>query len=528
MLFNKDIDITLGNKKIICNSNVVIDKNTKYAIIGQNGIGKTTLMNYIYNDIKETKNINVLYITQSENIDNDCSIFEYMLKSDNKIYDLYNEHQKIENQVLNNDNITNEELDKYNKLTDEIKTENYKKYEAKILTILNGMGFYEINKKIKLLSGGQLNKLSSCKGLLLEPELLLLDEPTNHLDLKNIIWLQKYLIEYTKSLIIITHNIDFFDRICDKTIYFFNIDPFEPKVYVCKGGYKNFCDIFKQKRDNYVNEYNKYCKKINELKKKNDKTELEKFMQKNKSINKPIKDYDITIKFDDVKLLSHDEYANIIDFRDVNFKYDNMSVLENINIGINMKSRYILIGENGSGKSTFFNLCVKKIKPCEGEIVYDSRIRIGYFNQNSIMELQENSSAIEYLQSIDNSLNQQDCRSILAKIGFKKMYENDNFDVGNLLISNMSGGQKVKLVLCGIKIKNPHIILFDEPTNHLDIYSINEFIESINNFNGGIVIITHDAYVIENINNYQLLIMKNKSISKLNMNFENYSKKYLQ
>ena len=108
------------------------------------------------------------------------------------------------------------------------------------------------------------------------------------------------------------------------------------------------------------------------------------------------------------------------------------------------------------------------------------------------------------------------------------MFEGDTFDIGSIKISELSGGQKVKIVLCGIQIKNPHIILFDEPTNHLDIYSINEFINAINEYNGGIVIITHDRYIIENINNYELLILENKEIQKYNNGFDEYCQEILE
>jgi ATP-binding cassette subfamily F protein 1 len=526
MLFNEDVTIALGNKLICNDSKITIDKNIKYCVIGPNGIGKTTIMNHIYDNCKDETN--VLYITQSEVINDECIIFEYMLKSNQKLYDTFIKHQELEILVQNNSEISDDVFDKYQNLSKELQIQNFKKYEAKILKILYGMGFIDHKKLINLLSGGQHTKLSLCKALLLEPELLLLDEPTNHLDLHNVIWLQNYLLKYKKGLIVISHNIDFFDTFCDKLIYFFNIDPKNPQIFTCKGGYTNFLNTFAQKKGDYVKEYDKHCKKLAEYKKKKDKSDLEKYLLK-PQINRPIRDYDISIKFNEVPSLSSNEYTNVISFNDVDFSYDGeKQILKNVNIGISMKSRYILVGDNGSGKTTFFNLCTKVLKHTNGDIKFDQRIRIGYFNQMSITQLPENLNPIQYLQTIDSNLDQQVCRSILAQIGFKKVFEGDDFNIEKLLISDLSGGQKVKMVLCGIKIKNPHVILFDEPSNHLDIYSINEFIESINDYNGGVIIITHDAHIIENIKNYKLLILKNKHIMEYNGGFDEYCKKIIK
>jgi ATP-binding cassette subfamily F protein 1 len=392
------------------------------------------------------------------------------------------------------------------------------------------LGFNDNNKlishKVKLLSGGNQTKLVLCKALLLEPELLLLDEPSNNLSIKNIAWLEEYLCGYKKSLIFITHNISFFDTVANKLIYFFTVNHESPQVYQCNGGYTNFLKVYGQKRTEYVSAYEKFNKKISELKKKNtpeNKTKIEELIKNNKIV-RPSREHETKIKFNDINILSSDEYKNVISLDDVCFGYTETNIIENITLGISTKSRYVLIGENGAGKTTFFNICSKNLQPTSGDIIFDNRIRIGYFNQHSVTEIRQDITPIQYLQSIDSNLSQQECRAILAQIGFKKMYDDDKFDVGKLLISELSGGQKVKVVLCGIRIQNPHVILFDEITNHLSIESIDEFIETINAWNGGVLIITHDAYVIEKIENYELLILQNKHLYKFGGTFEQYCK----
>lgn len=521
MLFNQEVTIQLGNKKIIENSQISIEKNIKYAIIGPNGVGKTTLMNHIYDEIKMIHD--VLYITQAEIIDDNCTIFEYMLQADKDLYDSYIKYKELEKYIQDGEDNGNDNFEQYQKLSQIINSSHFEKYKAKIFKITNGLGFNDLNKSVSLLSGGQHTKLSLCKSLILEPELLLLDEPTNHLDLYNVLWLENYLMEYKKGLILISHNIDFFNNIADKIFFFFNIDPHNPRVITCKGGYNNFKKTYELKKNEYIKEYEKYCKKINELKKNKDKSILEKYLQKT-HINRPMNDWNINIEFNQVKSLSSDDYMNIISFNDVDFSYDNHDVLSKVNIGISMKSRYILVGNNGCGKSTFFKLCTGELTQKSGDINKNHRLRIGYFNQHSITEIEKhgNLNPIQYLQLVDGTLDQQKCRAILAKVGFKKMFEGDVYDVSKILISELSGGQKVKLVLCGLQIKNPHIILFDEPTNHLDIYSIDQFTNAINQFNGGVFIITHDKYLIDNIENTEIWILENKMIEKYKGDFDDY------
>jgi ATPase subunit of ABC transporter with duplicated ATPase domains len=239
-------------------------------------------------------------------------------------------------------------------------------------------------------------------------------------------------------------------------------------------------------------------------------------------VNRPQRDINLHIEFQDVKYLTSNEYTNIISFNDVYFNYGNTQILKNINMGISMKDRYVLIGNNGSGKSTFFKLCKGELEPTTGTINKDIKIRIGYFDQHSINNIPNDLTPIQYLKTIDSTLQEQEYRVVLAKMGFKKQYENDNFDVSKLLISELSGGQKVKLVMTGILMKKPHVLLFDEPSNHLDIYFIDELTNAINNFNGGIVIITHDGHIINNIENYKLLLLENNEMIHYNGTFTDY------
>lgn len=519
MLFNEEVSVAVGGKTLIKSSHISLQQGFKYAIVGENGVGKTTLLNHIFSKVRNK--FDTLYISQTDNFtikdcNKDTTVYDYMILSNNKLYELYTNVTKLEQNIK-----TDDQMKLYNAYMEELTALNFDRYKANIHKILHGLGFENTDMKVSLLSGGNQSKLSLGRALLLEPQLLLLDEPTNHLDLHNILWLEKYLSEYKNTLILISHNINFFDSIVDHVLYFFNVDPENPSVVTVKGGYANFMKSYKQKKSAYHDEYDKFSKRVAELKNSNDKNALDKFV-KTKNINRPLKDANIEISFSDVGSLTHDEYSNIISFEKVGFSYDSKEILKNVDIGISATTRYVLIGNNGAGKTTFFNLCIGQLKPTYGEIKRNDGLRIGYFSQHTINELPLDMNPIEYLQMIDQKIKHSDCRSILAKIGFKKMHKDDTFDVGKMKIGDMSGGQKVKLAFCGIQVRRPHLILFDEPTNHLDIFSIDEFIKAINKFNGGIVIITHDQYVIDGIENYKLVTLKDGHMNEYNGTFEDY------
>jgi ATPase subunit of ABC transporter with duplicated ATPase domains len=167
-------------------------------------------------------------------------------------------------------------------------------------------------------------------------------------------------------------------------------------------------------------------------------------------------------------------------------------------------------------------LCTQLAQPTEGEIIKDNRINIAHFHQLTVDNLPLNMTSIEYLRSLDSSLNESDCRARLGRIGLKKI---DNLDIPKNTIDNLSGGQKARLAFAVIQLSSPEIILLDEPTNNLDITSIEALITAINAFNGGIIIITHDTHLIESIDKCELYEVKNSQLTKLSNDFESYKNK---
>ena len=624
-IYKKIFQLSAGSKIIFDEVDIVINSKTKYCVYGVNGCGKTTLINYIYNDIKEKEIEDILMINQDIVIENDeQTIIDFMLNANNDLYDKFKEFTKFENnddlKGLTSDlkeglssNLKDEELLKYNELSNYLEQNEWYSYEAETNKILNGLGFENINLPVKILSGGWRMRLALGKALLRKPTLLILDEPTNNLSIKATVWLSNYLSEYNNTLIVITHDIglmntisDVIWHIYDKTFSNNNLN-LSNTLLVVNGSYHKLVKTLEQQQAESENNYNNYDKQLTELRKKSTtKAKIDEFIKNNK-VERPDLRTNFKIEFQNI---SNFTSKNIIEFRDVKFGYeqmicdnndnnnsfnntllnnnnnssdntllnnndnnnsfnntllnnndnnnnsfnntllnnnsfdnvnlsnnthlnnnsfnnDNLSnnaflkneqkiIFKKLNISIDLGSRFVLVGENGNGKSTFFKLLMEEIKPIDGEIIKDGRIRIGYFNQQIAESLPLTLTPLEYLTQFNNNIT--DCCAYLGKIGIRN-------NTKNIKINDLSGGQKVKLLLCAIQIQKPHVILFDEVSNHLDFQAIKELIKAINEFNGAVIVITHDMYLIESIKNIKICIVENNDIKIFNDEFENYINK---
>ena len=518
-IFSDNVEILIGGKMLINESNVVINSNTKYFLMGNNGSGKTTLMKYLYEKLKHK---DILMIDQDVKIEsNDQSIRDFILCAHEELYTAKKQLDELE-QI---DELSDDQQEIYEQLGKYIYSHNWDKYEAKSHQILNGLGFVDVNKKVSLLSGGWRMRLALGRALLYEPAALFLDESNNHLDLNASIWLCDYLESYPKSIVMITHQVGFINALAEYIWWIGNPECTGPKLYTIKGQYHNLLQFETQTKKEVEQKYKKLQTKIAAVRARKKplatKDEINKII-KEAAAPRPPKEYSVNIEFEDVN--NRLGMRNIVEFRDVKFKYSPESnvILRDVTFSINLQSRYVIVGENGAGKTTLLKLCTQLAQPTEGEIIKDNRINIAHFHQLTVDNLPLNMTSIEYLRSLDSSLNESDCRARLGRIGLKKI---DNLDIPKNTIDNLSGGQKARLAFAVIQLSSPEIILLDEPTNNLDITSIEALITAINAFNGGIIIITHDTHLIESIDKCELYEVKNSQLTKLSNDFESYKNK---
>ena len=508
----KNFSISTNKKNLFDNASLNIVYGNNYGFVAPNGNGKSTIMNFISKKIFPICDELDILLVEQEIKPSDKLIIDEVLDANEKRSKLIDKINNIEFEIEENDDYDLKLVDELNYLRDELEIIGLEKDKVKVIKILNGLGFSnnDYTKKVKEFSGGWRMRIAIAKALYLEPTLLLLDEPTNHLDLNAVIWLTSYLENWKNSLIVVSHNQYFLNDICDEIIHIDN-----NKIYQYKGNYYKFIDINNQKRKNHEKEWTKIEKKIKEMKSKNTtKKEIQEYISK-LEIKRPEKDYLVNINFGDNSKIQ----GSLVTIDDVYFGYNNDNILEKINFGLDQESRITIVGANGSGKSTFINLLVGNLQPKSGYIYVKHGIKIGYYNQHFIDVLPMESTCIEYLQTIKD-LEEQDIRKYLGTIGLEASAHLKK-------IGELSGGQKARVVLVSLQMQEPQILIMDEPTNHLDIESINGLIEGINNFEGCVVLVSHDMELITQTE-CVLWECKNKSISKFRGDYDLYKEIILE
>lgn len=522
-----NFSISAYGKELFKNTDLSIINKNKYALIGPNGQGKTTLLvHLVKRKLPIPKNIDIFMVEQEI----DCStktVLQSVLESNSYLVKLKNRQNKLNN--LERD-LSEKEIEDYNKISTELENFKFDTFEPKAKKILYGLGFDNSmqTKSTETYSGGWRMRISIAKALFMEPEILLLDEPTNHLDLNTVIWLQEYLLLWKKTLVIISHNQDFINSICTNVIHIRN-----KQIEQYKGNYDDFCKMLEQKKLVELKNWEKQEKKLVELKKNNSNKKAEQLIVKNdkkaqrkkitnKENNEPVinklvkpKDYIVKFSFMNPSIIDH----NLITIDNVSFSYDNSTDLfQNLSLGISPEERICIVGPNGVGKSTLLKLMMGDLVPTLGNIDINRKLRIGKYSQHSVDNIPNDLTPVSLLQKIDTNLSIQEARRCLGNYGLEAHAH---------LIENkdLSGGQKARVQFALINILKPHAIFLDEPTNHLDIESINALITAINNYKGAIVIISHDSKLIEETN-CQLYICKKNSCIKFNGDFDDY-KEYI-
>lgn len=499
-----------------------IDNKDKIGLIGLNGAGKSTIIKIMLGkeridsgNVFVNNNIVIGYLSQNHDFeDQKNTIIE-------ELYTVFKE----EKEILDKINYLNNKL-KFNENINEILSEIEKlntKYEAldgysvdyKVKQVITGLELNHIeNNLICELSGGEKTRLTLAKLLLKNPDLLILDEPTNHLDLVSIEWLEDYLKKYNKAFLIVSHDRIFLDNVCSKIFELEN-----KKLYKYNG---NFSDFILQKEMILKGELKRYEKEQEKIKK------LEEYIERNRAgrmakqakgrqkiLDRIESPTDPIFNPNRMKLkfkAKNSSGDNVLELKNISKTFDNKKVLNNINFKLYKGEKVGIIGKNGIGKSTLLKIITNGLKADSGEIILGSRVDLGYYDQDHQNLYPENT----ILQEINTSINytEQYLRTVAG--GFL-------FTADDVLkkISTLSGGEKVRVSFIKLLQNEPNLLLLDEPTNHLDIYSIEILEDALEQFDGTMLLVSHNRYFLNSVCN-TIYILDENGLRIFKGNYDDY------
>ncbi|MGR3741390.1 ABC-F family ATP-binding cassette domain-containing protein [Companilactobacillus sp. DQM5] len=506
-----------GVDKLFSNITFSIQENSRIGLVGRNGVGKSTLLKIINGqnppdegEVSKRKNLSIGYQQQSSGLNLNNTIYSEMLTVFKDLQAQEVELRNLESQMANGDP---ELLKHYDQLQNDFKNNNGYGYEAEIRSVLAGFSFPEDthNKKISTLSGGEKSRLALAKLLLEHHDLLLLDEPTNHLDIQTLEWLENYLKSYNGALLIVSHDQYFLDKVVNEIV---EIDHHSSTHY--SGNYSFY---LKEKKKNQELAWKKYNQQQDEIKK------LQEFVDKNivrasttkqaQSRRKQLEKMEIIEKPQGQMGSARFRFSakrpsgkDVLAVKDLAVGYDSNNIMsEPINFEVKKDERIGIIGQNGVGKSTLLKTILNIIPALRGNISFGTNVDIGYYDQN-IQNLDNKKTVFSQIHDEHPLMTEQEVRSILGSFLFRG-------DDVTKLVSSLSGGERARLLLTKLNMEHDNFLIMDEPTNHLDIDSKEVLEDALSEFDGTVLFVSHDRYLLNTLATKIIEITPNGSITYL-------------
>lgn len=502
-----NISLSFGTVKILEGISFNIQESEKVGIVGVNGAGKTTLFKIISGvlqpdtgDVFVAKGQKLGYLEQNSGLNSANTIWAELMSVYSELISLEERIKQLEDRISTekDEPVLSSLMKEYAALTEKYSMSGGYEYNSKVKGVLRGLGFVDsqFGLVIQSLSGGQKTRLALAKLLLEEPDILLLDEPTNHLDIDALEWLEDFLKNYRKSVLLISHDRFFLDSVTNKTI---ELENNECKVY--NGNYSVFAKQKAVEREIQQKHYEMQQKEISKIeafieqqrrwnREKNiiAAESRQKALDRMEKVDKP-KSLPDRIK---VRFRSAISSGNDVLFVErLSKSYPGKPLFKDVSFNIRKNERVFILGPNGCGKSTMLKIITGQMEQSGGSFEYGHNVRIAFYDQEQ-ENLDDKNTIIEEIWSANEKMTQTELRTVLASFLFKG---EDVFKS----VSSLSGGEKGRVALVKVMLSSANLLILDEPTNHLDINSREVLEEALRNFDGTILAVSHDRYFINKL-----------------------------
>ena len=498
----ENISKSYSEKKLLEDISLGINDKEKIGLIGVNGTGKSTLLKIIAGaeipddgTITKANKVRIEYLPQNPYYDENATVLEQVFKGTCEEMKIIGDYQDVLDKI--NKSYDEKLNDRLLKLQEKMDALNLWDLESSAKTVLTKLGIKDFNQKVKELSGGQRKRVSLASALITPCELLILDEPTNHLDNDTIDWLETYLNSFKGSILMITHDRYFLDRVTNRIL---ELD--KGILYSYEGNYSVFlekkmnrlqlAESMEAKRQNLLRKELAWVRRGAKARTTKQKARLQRFDElSNKNDYTPEDKLEISVG-------SSRLGKKIIEIENLSKSFDGRTFIDNLDYTLARTDRIGIVGRNGLGKSTLIRLLNGELKPDSGTISIGETVKIGCFNQDT-SKMHPEMRAIDYIKEESDYITTADGHKITASQMCEKFLFNGTLQYTH--IKNLSGGEKRRLQLLRVLMMAPNVLLLDEPTNDLDIDTLSRLEDYLDDFNGVLICVSHDRYFLDRVCN---------------------------
>lgn len=517
LLQGENLSKRYGEKLLFESINIHISQGDKIALIAKNGAGKTSLLNILANldsgdtgNITNKRDLRLAYLPQELNLDPEKTILEAVFFLEDEIISTIREYHEILN-AKDHSNLQ--------KILDKMDSLNAWDYESKVKQILGKLQIDNFSKKIKYLSGGQKKRVALAGTLISEPELLILDEPTNHLDLDMIEWLEEYLEKSVSTIFMVTHDRYFLDRVCN-TI--FELDMGE--IFIYNGNYSYFVEKRAERIENLQSNIDRaqnlmrreqeWIRRMPKARTTKSKFRIDEFDNLKEKASQKIENNKLELGIANERL-----GKKVINIHNISKAFGTENLISDFSYKIARNEKIGIIGNNGSGKTTFLNILTNNIKPDSGRIEIGSTVKIAYYTQEGL-NFDDDSKPIDIIKKVAETIKLKNGKTFSAS-GFLQ-YFLFSPEMQYTYVKKLSGGEKRRLYLCSILMTQPNVLIMDEPTNDLDIMTLQVLEEYLLEIEASVIIVSHDRFFMDKIVDHVFVFEGNGKISDFPGNYTQY------